>query len=89
MKPLIHKNGQQPSAPGYPAVAGVTKALAPILEKIDASELDYVKKEIGAMVRCVMESNGYSKIGTKLNLRQIPHSIIVTSEVCQGAALPE
>jgi len=67
----------------YPAVAGVTRLMAPLLVKVPEAELDYVKKGIGAMVCCIMESNGYCKTGIKRSVPPIPLRVFSRAEVYQ------
>jgi hypothetical protein len=68
---------------GYPAVAGITFLIAPILEKVKAADIDYVKKGTGAMVCCIMEANGYQKTGVKKAVPPFPYRIFSRGEVYQ------
>jgi len=70
---------------GYPAVAGITFLIAPILEKLSAEEVDYVKKGIGAMVCFFMEANGYKKTGVKKAVPPYPYRVFSRGEVYQPA----
>ncbi len=68
---------------GYPAVAGITFLIAPILEKVEAADVDYVKKGTGAMVCSIMEANGYQKTGVKKAVPPFPYRIFSRGEVYQ------
>ena len=65
----------------YPAVAGITKQVAPILEQFSTAEQNHIKKAIGAMVCCIMEANGYIKTETKRSVPPIPCRVFSRAEV--------
>lgn len=68
---------------GYPAVAGITFLIAPILENVPTEEADYVKKGTGAIVRAIMEANGYEKTGVKKAVPPFPYRVFSRGEVYQ------
>lgn len=65
----------------YPAVAGITFLIAPILESLTSEEVDYVKKGVGAIVCAIMESNGFEKTGVKKAVPPFPHRVFSRGEV--------
>lgn len=66
---------------GYPAVAGITFLIAPILENVPTEEVDYVKKGTGAIVCAIMEANGYEKTGVKKAVPPFPYRVFSRGEV--------
>ena len=68
---------------GYPAVAGVTFLIAPLIENLPPSEVDYLKKGVGAMVCTIMENNGYKKTGVKKSVPPVPFRVFSRGEVYQ------
>lgn len=67
----------------YPAVAGITKQVAPILDHLSKAEQNHIKKAIGAMVCCIMEANGYIKTDIKRSVPPIPCRVFSRAEVYQ------
>ncbi len=61
-----------------PAVAGISKLVAPVVLQAAESERDFIKQGIGAIVCFIMESNGYRKTDTK---RSVPGKLFNRGEV--------
>lgn len=71
---------------GYPAVAGITFLVAPLLGSVPDEEVDYVKKGIGAIVCAIMESNGFEKTGIKKSVPRYPYRVFSRGEVYRSSS---
>lgn len=74
-------------AQDLPAVAGITKLVASLLEQVDGSEFDYIKKGIGAIVCQIMEANGFQKTGIKRSVPPVPRKIFNRAELYRSSLL--
>lgn len=66
---------------GYPALAGVLHRIYTPLKAVPDDRRSGVKQALGSLACEIMESNGYSKTGTKRNVPPVPERMFQKTEV--------